>query len=73
MTLNSAIQARYMFGVPWLGYALAFFTLRWVRTAMLALAALALIVGIVFHVRQDGRDYPSSAASDPKSCRAGGN
>jgi signal peptidase len=44
-SLDKEVQARYMFHVPYIGYALASFTLRWVRTGILVLVGL-LIVGI---------------------------
>jgi signal peptidase I len=53
MTLNGPRQAKFVFSIPGIGYALAFFTLRWVRTGMLALAALALLLGVILHLRQD--------------------
>jgi signal peptidase len=56
MTLNGPRQAKFVFSIPWMGYALALFTLRWVRTGMLALAALALLLGVVLHLRQDSAD-----------------
>lgn len=71
MTLNGSTQARYVFAVPWLGYVLAFFTLRWVRTALLALAALALIVGIIFHLRQEDHGHAVMVSRNPRSYGAG--
>ena len=44
-TLDRPVQAKYVFHVPWAGYALAVFTLRAVRTAVLLVVGL-LILGI---------------------------
>jgi signal peptidase I len=42
-TLDRPVQARYVCNVPWMGYVLAAFTFRAVRTAILAAVGLVLL------------------------------
>jgi signal peptidase I len=69
ITLDGPKQARFSFSIPWVGYALAFFTLRWVRTALLAFSALALLLGVLFHLRQDGSRETRTAGARAADCR----
>jgi signal peptidase len=46
-TLDRPVQAKVIFHIPWVGYVMAFFTLRTVRTALLALVALGIIVAVI--------------------------
>jgi signal peptidase I len=42
-TLDREVQARYIFAVPYVGFGLAAFTLRWVRAGILALVGLLIL------------------------------
>ena len=42
-TLDKSVQARYAFHIPYVGYVLAAFTLRAVRTAILVIVALVIV------------------------------
>lgn len=66
-TLDHPQQAKFLVAVPGLGYALAFFTLRTVRTVMLACVGVAMIVMVLLWFRRTsgkpGDDRTPSAAA----------
>jgi len=66
-TLDRPVQTKLLTSIPYLGYFLAFFTLRAVRTAMLAGAGVALIIFLLFWFRQTSDD-----AEDSRSQTAAG-
>jgi signal peptidase len=63
-TFDKSVQAKYSFHIPYVGYVLAAFTFRAVRTAVLALVALVIIWLTVSWLRKTPRqeDDEESAA-----------
>ncbi len=55
-TLDRPEQAKFAIGIPWLGYFLAFFTLRIVRTVLLAGLGVALLIALIVWLRESSED-----------------
>ncbi len=51
-TLDNPEQAKFVAGVPWVGYFLAFFTLRVVRAAVLGAVGLGVLVVLIIGLRE---------------------
>ncbi len=70
-TLDKSVQAKYAFHMPWVGYVLAAFTLRVVRTVLLVVVGLLIMGFTVSWLRkrpeEDEEDpgCPSDPALDP--------
>jgi signal peptidase len=52
-TLHSATQAREVFAIPYVGYAIAALSLRPVRMALIGVPALLIAIGILVSLWQD--------------------
>lgn len=55
-TLDRPEQAKYVASVPWVGYCLAFFAVRTVRTVLLAGFGVVLIISLFVWFRRASRD-----------------
>jgi signal peptidase len=55
-TLDKPVQARNFFHVPYVGYGLAAFTLRWVRTGILGLVGLLILGLTISWLRREPED-----------------
>jgi signal peptidase I len=55
-TLDRPVQAKYVFHVPWIGYVLAAFTLRLVRTAVLGVVGLLILFMTIAWLRKPLRE-----------------
>jgi hypothetical protein len=64
-TLNSSLQAKYVFHIPYVGWALAAFTIRAVRVALLGLVGLT-ILGVGISLLREPKPEPSSKSSVPR-------
>jgi signal peptidase I len=63
-TLDRPEQAKFVTSIPWLGYFLAFFTLRIVRTVLLAGLGTALLVALVVWFRESAEDAGDESFAD---------
>jgi signal peptidase I len=69
-TLDRPLQAKYAFHIPGLGYVLAAFTFRVVRTAVLVVLGLAILLVTVSWFRKAPADEPCERDEEP-FCGAG--
>ena len=63
-TLDRPEQAKFVTSIPWLGYFLAFFTMRIVRTVLLAGLGLALLVALVVWFRESADNTEDESFAD---------
>ena len=66
-TLDRLVQAKYAFNIPWIGYVLAAFTFRVVRTAILLAVGLVLLALTVTWFRR-----PPLESEDEPLCEQDG-
>ena len=70
-TLHSATQAREIFSIPYVGYAIAALSLKPVRMALIGVPALLIALGIMVSLWQDAGDEirrrQEGSADDPAS------
>jgi signal peptidase I len=73
-TLDRQSQAKYAFHIPYVGYALAVFTFRPVRTALLVIVALLILGVTISWLRKtpedDDEEEPCASASFCESSEA---
>jgi signal peptidase I len=65
-TLHSATQAREVFSIPYVGYAIAALSLRPVRMALIGLPALLIALGIIVSLWQDAGEEVRRRREPPR-------
>lgn len=62
-TLDRPVQAKYVASIPWLGYVLAAFTMRVVRTVVLAVVGLLILAVTIMWLRSSSGDDDGEEAA----------